>query len=113
MNKSEQHFLGFLHYFALFTYTKCLSIFFFYSSWKFVSLSLECLLCLKDNLREQSEESEKMLSVAHQRSIRTLLDRVITVGLLPNLLPGVDPLPLSTEPATSTLSDFEVIRYVF
>lgn len=82
--------------------------FLFYSSWKFVSLSLECLLSLKDNLREQSEESEKLLSVAQQRSIRTLLDRIINVGLLPNLLPGVNPLSQSTGPTTLALSDFEV-----
>lgn len=94
--------------FLFYVYKMFLS-FSFYSSWKFVSLSLECLLCLKDNLREQAEESEKLLSVAQQRSLRTLLDKVITVGLLPNLLPGVYPLLQSTEPATSTLTDFEVI----
>lgn len=51
------------------------------------------------------------MSVAHQKCVRVLLDKVIGLGLIPNLLPGVDPLNKTVFSSTlDALNDIQVIK---
>ncbi|KAG8271599.1 Transport and Golgi organization protein 6, variant 2 [Homalodisca vitripennis] len=65
------------------------------NEWRIVCLGLEALLCLKEKLQSETDEAERLLSVAHQRSVRTLLDQIVSFGLQPNLLSGVQPVTQS------------------
>lgn len=69
--------------------------------WRFVCVSLYILLSLKKCLsekaakckgREQADHQQPaadILSVSQQKTIRTCLQFVISMGVLPSLLPGV------------------------
>ncbi|XP_054282724.1 transport and Golgi organization protein 6 homolog [Macrosteles quadrilineatus] len=76
---------------------------------KFIFLSLECLLRLKGCLEREEDETGRLLSVAHQRSVRLLLDHIVNLGVWPNLLPGVSPpVNLGTgSDLQNSFSDFE------
>uniref|UniRef100_A0A1B6LQH4 RNA polymerase II assembly factor Rtp1 C-terminal domain-containing protein n=1 Tax=Graphocephala atropunctata TaxID=36148 RepID=A0A1B6LQH4_9HEMI len=83
------------------------------SDWRVVCLGLESLLCLKENLQSQDEEAERLLSVAQQRSVRMLLDKIVSTGLLPNLLPGVLPVTqcvsLNSQASLSEVEKYECL----
>lgn len=80
------------------------------SSLKFIFISLECLVQLKDHLKKQINEADRLLSVAQQKCIRSMLERVVRFGISANLLPYVEPLiqppPSFSHPGTS---DMQVI----
>lgn len=69
---------------------------FFFFRWRFVCVSLYILLSLKKCLSEKTSKCKgkeqltaDLLSVSQQKTIRTCLQFVISMGVLPSLLPGV------------------------
>jgi hypothetical protein len=68
----------------------------FFFRWRFVCVSLYILLLLKKCLSEKTSKCKgkeqltaDLLSVSQQKTIRTCLQFVISMGVLPSLLPGV------------------------
>lgn len=59
------------------------------TSWHFVCICLETLLRLKQSLENEKDEKTKMLSVNQQKTVKSCFEMIISIGLLPNLLPGV------------------------
>ncbi|KAK7864941.1 hypothetical protein R5R35_004931 [Gryllus longicercus] len=66
--------------------------------WKFVCVTLHILLSMKDCLKELSSDANNkdttkappdILSVNQQKTIRTCLQFVVSMGMLPSLIPGV------------------------
>ncbi|XP_075212217.1 transport and golgi organization 6 isoform X3 [Lycorma delicatula] len=54
--------------------------------WKYVCICLNVLLLLKKHL--QNDENE-LLSISQQKSVQNIFEFIISIGLLPYLLPGV------------------------
>jgi len=72
------------------------SVFFLFFRWRFVCVSLYILLSLKKCLSEKTSKCKgkeqltaDLLIVSQQKTIRTCLQFVISMGVLPSLLPGV------------------------
>ena len=90
--------------------------------WTYVLEGLSLLLCLKELLIEDGNQDQcqresaaprALLSVSDNKVIRSLLQFIVTLGLYPYLLPGVD-LPLSlcsNSPDESVMKHHEGGKY--
>lgn len=59
------------------------------TSWQFVCVCLETLLRLKQCLENKEDEKKKLLSISQQKTVRSCLEIIVSIGLLPNLVSGV------------------------
>ncbi|XP_047107369.1 transport and Golgi organization protein 6 homolog isoform X1 [Schistocerca piceifrons] len=85
--------------------------------WKFVCVTLHILLSMKVTLKllsampaeGRNKGPKDLLSVAQQKTIRTCLQFVVSMGLLPSLLPGVGVALAARCSSAANLKDEELL----